>query len=188
MATIFTSATCIECNTTFDHVPLEFDGNQGYAVLEVNPCAECGALLCACCSTFACDGCGATFCTSHLALVPDGTDSPLRCCTACAAEVQAHEHPAPIPAQRETGGTPEPCVACEQAVTMHHSRTTDVFGTWHAACWNAVAEASAAYRTERDEAEGFAFREAPELSTELPAAIPAQSETRGLRVVRAEVA
>jgi hypothetical protein len=162
MAMRFTRVTCTECNTTFDRVPVEFDGNQGYAVLEVNPCAECGAFLCACCSTFACDGCGSTFCTSHLALVEDGTDSPLRCCTACAAEANADQLPAAIPAQRETRGTPDFCVACEQPVTMHHSRTSDVFGWWHTQCWNAVAEASAAYRSERDEAEGFTFRDLPD--------------------------
>lgn len=98
--------------------------------------------------------------------VLDGTDPPLRCCTACAAEVQADELPAglpkAIPAQRETRGTPDRCIACEQPVTMHHSRTSDVFGWWHTSCWNATAEASATYRAERDEAEGFTFRELPD--------------------------
>jgi len=74
----------------------------GVAVLPVTPCADCGALLCACCDQFHCDGCGHTFCADHLVSVPDGTDRPLHCCRACADECEQYELPAAIPAQRET--------------------------------------------------------------------------------------
>ena len=78
----------------------EYDEDGAYAVLEVRPCAECHALLCPACSVFQCDCCGDTFCTLHLVVLPDGTDQPLRVCTACAATEE--EEVLPIPAQRET--------------------------------------------------------------------------------------
>jgi hypothetical protein len=98
----FTSASCPSCDTLFDRLPVDFDDEgTGYAAMEVTPCAdpECGQLLCTCCAQFACDGCGETFCSSHLVAVPDGTPQPLHCCPACALECE--EVPARIPAQRE---------------------------------------------------------------------------------------
>lgn len=76
------SATCQTCQTEFDGLPVERDEDGVYAVLEVRPCAdpECNALLCECCPTFACDGCGATFCTLHMTAVNE-----LLCCPPCAA-------------------------------------------------------------------------------------------------------
>jgi hypothetical protein len=35
--------------------------------------------------------------------VPDGTPTPLHCCSTCAAECEPLELPAPIPPQREHG-------------------------------------------------------------------------------------
>lgn len=99
---LFTTAECPECRASFDRLPLEYDEDgMGCAVLEVTLCtdAACGKLLCPCCDKFACDGCGATFCADHLVSVPDGTDRPLHCCAACAAECE--EVPARVPAQRE---------------------------------------------------------------------------------------
>jgi hypothetical protein len=88
MKTTFTSASCPSCNTLFERLPVEYDGDTGYAVLEVHPCADptCGKMLCACCDQFHCDGCGETFCADHLVSIPDGTDRPLHCCTSCADE------------------------------------------------------------------------------------------------------
>jgi hypothetical protein len=99
----FTSATCPECETIFDRVPVEYDEDGGYAVLEIHPCAhtECGKLLCACCDQFHCDGCGETFCADHLVSVPDGTDNPLHCCPACAGECEVNYLAAPMPNQSE---------------------------------------------------------------------------------------
>jgi hypothetical protein len=34
--------------------------------------------------------------------VPDGTDRPLRCCPACAAECEVQQLPSPIPPSSET--------------------------------------------------------------------------------------
>jgi len=62
MKTTFTSASCPTCNTLFERLPVEYDGDTGYAVLEVHPCAD------------------------HLVSIPDGTDRPLHCCTSCADE------------------------------------------------------------------------------------------------------
>jgi hypothetical protein len=100
-----TSASCPACHTEFDRLPIEYDEDGGYAVLEVWPCADstCGKLLCACCDQFHCDGCGHTFCADHLVSVPDGTPTPLHCCSTCAAECEPLELPAPIPPQREHG-------------------------------------------------------------------------------------
>lgn len=95
----FTSASCPTCNTLFDRLPVEYDADIGYAVLEVHPCgdATCGKLLCACCDQFHCDGCGQAFCADHLISVPDGTDHPLHCCPPCAAECEPVGLPSPIP-------------------------------------------------------------------------------------------
>ena len=98
----FTNASCPECNTFFDRLPLEYDEDGlGCAVLEVMPCMHpgCERLLCPCCAKFACDGCGQTFCAIHLASVKDGTPRPLHCCPACALECE--EIPAPLPVQSE---------------------------------------------------------------------------------------
>lgn len=92
------SAECPLCCTTFDRLPVE----DGAVTLEVTPCRDCGAPLCACCSQFACDGCGHAFCTSHMISVPDGTERPLKCCATCAAECEACELPAPFPPANET--------------------------------------------------------------------------------------
>src|SRR5437660_374897 len=93
MATHFTTASCPTCETSFDRIPVEYDGDQGYAALELKPCCECGTLLCPCCEQFQCDGCAANFCPEHLASIPDGTLTPLRCCATCAAEVEVIELP-----------------------------------------------------------------------------------------------
>lgn len=79
-----TSTTCPTCNTFFARVPCERDEAGAYAVLEVTPCAECGALLCGCCSRVVCDSCGQTVCSEHAQEI-DG----LKCCSACHAGIAA---------------------------------------------------------------------------------------------------
>lgn len=95
----FTSASCPTCDTLFERLPVEYDEDGGYAVLEVHPCADpnCDKMLCACCDQFHCDGCGQTFCADHLVSVPDGTEVPLHCCPPCAAECEPLGPPAPLP-------------------------------------------------------------------------------------------
>jgi hypothetical protein len=87
------AATCPSCQTDFARLPVEYDEDRGYAVLEVRPCSDatCGKLLCGCCDQFHCDGCGLTFCADHLVSVPDGTENPLHCCPDCAAECAVAE-------------------------------------------------------------------------------------------------
>jgi hypothetical protein len=99
-----TSGTCPTCNTDFDRLPVEYDEDGGYAVLEVRSCAHsnCGKLLCTCCDQFHCDGCGLTFCADHLVSVADGTDQPLHCCPACADECEPMELPITMPPASET--------------------------------------------------------------------------------------
>jgi hypothetical protein len=102
----FTSASCPTCDTLFERLPVEYDEDGGYAFLEMHPCAGCGKMLCACCDQFHCDGCGQTFRADHLVSVPDGTDSHLHCCEACAAEYEPLELPARIPPQSEVLARP----------------------------------------------------------------------------------
>lgn len=99
MKSQFASASCPTCDTLFERLPVEYDEEGGYAVLEVRPCADasCGKMLCSCCSQFHCDGCGQKFCTDHLVSVPDGTDQPLSCCPSCAVECDLLELPSRIP-------------------------------------------------------------------------------------------
>jgi len=44
----FDSGSCPTCNTFFERLPIEYDEDGGYVLLEVQPCAECGTMLCAC--------------------------------------------------------------------------------------------------------------------------------------------
>ena len=97
----FTFASCLNCDTLFERLPVEYGEDGGYVFLEVRPCAACGAMLCACCDQFHCDGCGYTFCIDHLISVPTGNETPLHCCPACAAECEPLELPARIPPQSE---------------------------------------------------------------------------------------
>ncbi len=98
----FTSHTCPNCDTDFDCLPLDYDEDGfGTAVLEVTPCAICGALLCPCCGQFQCDGCDETFCSLHMVVVPDGTPNPLRCCPRCAFEGEIEQLPLALSPERE---------------------------------------------------------------------------------------
>jgi hypothetical protein len=100
----FTSACCRECKTDFDRLPVEYDEDEGYAVLPVHPCANetCGKFLCPSCDQFHCDGCGETFCADHLVSIPDEPGRPLHCCTECAVDFLPIELSAAIPPQSET--------------------------------------------------------------------------------------
>jgi hypothetical protein len=104
MKHIFTWAECPTCDTLFERLPVEYDEDGGYAFLEVRPCADsaCDKMLCACCPQFHCDGCGQTFCADHLVSVPDGTDRPLHCCPACAAECEVQQLTSPDPPNSPT--------------------------------------------------------------------------------------
>ena len=108
MRSKFTSASCPTCDTLFERLPVEYDEDGGYAFLEVRPCADstCGKMLCSCCDQFHCDGCGQLFCTDHVVSVPDGTDRPLHCCPACAAECEVVALPPRIPPASETRQVP----------------------------------------------------------------------------------
>ena len=159
MKTLLASASCSTCDTLFERLPVERDDDGGYVLVPQKQCPACGALLCPNCEQFACDGCNRTFCASHMLIIPDGTDSPLRCCAVCA--VEALQLPLPV----------EACVGCHGIVTLAHSQTTDLFGTWHTACQNASIASVKAYQQERDECEGFTFREPPELPARRPLAM-----------------
>ena len=80
---------------TIRALPLDGDEDGAYAALKITPCAlgGCGALLCACCAQFACDGCDGRFCLEHRILVPDGTPSGLACCPTCATDCEPFESP-----------------------------------------------------------------------------------------------
>ena len=162
MATTFTTASCPTCETSFDRVPVEYDGDQGYAALELKPCGECGALLCACCEQFQCDGCAATFCTSHLVSIPDGTLNPLRCCATCAAEVEVIELPL----------APLVCACCQQAIGIRDSLTGSGEDTWHTRCWNASQERLRIAAQEYDEIQESAPVTPKPMGAAAAAAIP----------------
>jgi len=93
------NATCPNCDTLFERLPVEYDEEGGYAALKVTPCTGCGKLLCSACDWSKCDGCGNVFCADCLQLVDDGTASPLHCCKDCAREgEEAQQELAPLPA------------------------------------------------------------------------------------------
>jgi hypothetical protein len=100
MRSTFTSATCPECNTTFDGVPVEFDGDQGYGVIETQPCGECGTMLCHECAAFSCDACGQRCCLEHQTIVADEKMGALKCCSECVDAFAAQDEDA------------EPALAC----------------------------------------------------------------------------
>ena len=107
---VFASADCPNCGALFDRLPVDYDEDgNGYAALEVAPCAdpECEVLLCPDCARFTCDGCGQTFCLLHRVLVENGQYDPLECCAACALECEQEELPAPQPPLSETGKSVE---------------------------------------------------------------------------------
>jgi hypothetical protein len=131
----FDSATCPNCQTYFDRLPVDGDEDGAYVALEVKPCATCGALLCPCCSRFACDGCDQTFCSEHVVLVEDGTPNPLKCCATCAAECEPL--PARIEPQRAPAAFPQvACAWCELPVAAGQSRFEQLGETLHIACAN----------------------------------------------------
>ena len=109
MATHFTNATCPECNTYFSRVPVEGDGIDLYAVLEIEICIECGTSLCQCCDRAKCASCNQTVCAEHLTLVDD-----LKCCSECAFDISSQEPelPARIQPQTETETPALACPAC----------------------------------------------------------------------------
>lgn len=143
----FDSATCPNCQTLFDRLPVDGDEDGNcWLVMESKPCHTCLTLPCPNCSQFACDGCGQTHCSKHLALVEDGTPDPLKCCAVCAAECEVLE-----PALPAIGV----CVDCEQTVDplgAYVQRSGDV---WHTACFNAMTEEYRQYAEEQENLDGF---------------------------------
>ena len=93
----FDSASCPNCYTFFDRLPVEYDEDGGYVFLEVHPCPACGTMLCPCCDQFHCDGCGQAFCADHLVSIPELTGPPMHCCPPCAAECEVEEVLGPLP-------------------------------------------------------------------------------------------
>jgi hypothetical protein len=89
----FDSATCPNCQTYFDRLPVDGDedGNS-YVVLPLTACATCGVLLCPCCEQFTCEY-GQVHCAEYVILIPDGRDKPLKCCGACASRCELLELP-----------------------------------------------------------------------------------------------
>ena len=93
------NATCPNCCTFFERIPVEYDEEGGYVVLMVIPCTGCGKLLCSACDWYKCDGCGDVFCADCLQLVDDGTDRALHCCKECVLEgEEAQQELLPLPA------------------------------------------------------------------------------------------
>ena len=93
-----TTAQCPACNSVFYGCDRDEDGRPSFESL---PCADAGCEVYLChgiCQelSFSCDGCGRRFCLSHLILIPDGADRPLKCCAICAAGVEL----APVPIVR----------------------------------------------------------------------------------------
>lgn len=86
----FTSASCPNSGTLFEHLPVEYDEDGGYAALETRPFADpgCGKRLCACGNQSQCDGCEEAFCVDHLLLMPRGRGTALRCCPTCPEETE----------------------------------------------------------------------------------------------------
>lgn len=94
MRTKFASATCTNCNTDFDRIPVDYcEDGQGYVAIPVQKCAHptCDVLLCPCCPQVHTDCCGETVCADHAVSVEDGTDRPLHFCPTCAAEWNQQE-------------------------------------------------------------------------------------------------
>ncbi len=61
-------ATCTNCHTLFEDLPVQRDEDGGYVELETVPCHddECNKKLCGCCSQFVCHCCGLIFCMDHV--------------------------------------------------------------------------------------------------------------------------
>jgi hypothetical protein len=165
MASHFTNATCPTCDTTFTRVPVHGDEDGAYAALELKSCGECAVLLCPCCEQFQCDGCAQTFCLEHLVSIPDGTLTPLRCCTACAAEVEVIELPL----------APLVCACCQQAIGIMDSLTGSGEDTWHTRCWNASQERLRVAAQEYDELqENASVKPKPMRTADAPAVTQAE--------------
>src|SRR3954463_4272849 len=87
----FDSATCPNCQTYFDRVPVDGDEDGCCCVvLESKPCATCGQMLCPCCEQFVCEH-GETHCIEHLTVLDANANYPVKCCPLCLAEAQAQE-------------------------------------------------------------------------------------------------
>lgn len=87
----FDSATCTNCYTTFDHLPVEPDEDCGGSVtIPALRCfyPGCQVKLCPSCPKFKCDGCGHSFCSDHQ-LVLDG----LALCPACVPDAMEGNAP-----------------------------------------------------------------------------------------------
>jgi hypothetical protein len=87
----FQSATCPNCQTFYDRLPVDGDedGNV-WVVLESKPCGTCGQMLCPCCEQFVCEH-GETHCIEHLTVLDPESKHPLKCCPACLAEAREQE-------------------------------------------------------------------------------------------------
>ena len=97
-----TTARCPACDSVFYGCDRNEDGSPYF---ETTRCAAPGCEVRLCGSTcqelsFACDACGHRFCLSHLFLIPDGTDRPLKCCPECAACCKETIAPLPIRPER----------------------------------------------------------------------------------------
>ena len=91
MPRAFDCATCPNCHTYFDRLPVDGDedGNS-FVVLESTPCGTCGQMLCPCCEQFVCEH-GETHCLEHLTVLEAESRYPLKCCPVCLAEATAQE-------------------------------------------------------------------------------------------------
>lgn len=91
MRTQYGQTECSTCQTSFEGLPVEHDGDRIFAILETTACPVCFVQLCPCCNATHCQDCGAFVCSSHIVIIPDGTPKPLELCPACAAEALQQE-------------------------------------------------------------------------------------------------
>lgn len=143
----FDSATCPNCQTFYDRLPVEGDEDgDSWLVLESKPCSTCLVLLCPNCEQFVCEH-GDTHCASHLTLVADGTPNPLKCCPVCMEDIAQSDAPA-LPALGV-------CVDCELPVDAFCASVQRGGDVWHTACFNAMNEEYRQMAQEHEDSEGF---------------------------------
>lgn len=132
----FDSATCPNCQTLFDRLPVDGDEDGAYVALEVKPCATCGTLLCPCCEQFVCEH-GDTHCVSHLTVLDAESKYPVKCCPVCIAEMDEADRPAKIEPQTAPTAVPQvECPWCELPIAAGQSTFAQLGEVLHVSCAN----------------------------------------------------
>ena len=156
----FDSATCPNCQTFYDRLPVDGDEDGNcWLVLESKPCATCGQMLCPNCEQFVCEH-GETHCLTHLTMVADGTPRGLLACPVCLEEI----------AESDASELPPVgvCMECEQLVEATAASVQRGGDVWHTSCYNAMTEYYRQQAEEYEDSEGFRHLE--------DAAFPARRE------------